>query len=248
MDLRSRYYQIKIKGDDVSKTVFWSRVDPIKVKAVLEWNSPKNIYEVHSFLGLARYYRRFRGNVIVYASRQLKPHERNYPTHDLELVAVVLALKLWRHYLYGEKCHIFFDQKILKYLMTQKDLNLRQKRWLELLKDYDLTIKYNLGKANIVANALSRKTMVALLSLQAKVTMSDNGALWVELVVKPTHLSQILEEQMKDIQCDWFKQRMMFGKATNFSIGKDGEIIYMNRMFVPVGNGLRKKLLKEAHQ
>ncbi|KAL4283646.1 hypothetical protein GQ457_16G019920 [Hibiscus cannabinus] len=96
-------------------------------------------------------------NVIAYASRQLKPHELNYPTHDLELAAIVFALKIWRHYLYGEKCHMFTDHKSLKYLLTQKDLNLRQRRWMELLKDYDLVIDYHPGKANVVADALSRK-------------------------------------------------------------------------------------------
>ncbi|WMV25003.1 hypothetical protein MTR67_018388 [Solanum verrucosum] len=95
------------------------------------------------------------GKVISYASRKLKLHELNYPTHDLELVVVVFALKIWRHYLYGEKCHIFTDHKSLKYLGTHKELNLRQRRWLELIKDYDCTIDYHPGKANVVADALS---------------------------------------------------------------------------------------------
>ena len=80
------------------------------------------------------------GKVIAYASRQLKPHELNYPTHDLELAAVVFALKIWRHYLYGVTCKIFTDHKSLKYIFTQKELNMRQRRWLELIKDYDLEI------------------------------------------------------------------------------------------------------------
>ena len=102
------------------------------------------------------------GKIIAYASRQLKPHEKNYPTHDLELAAIVFALKIWRHYLYGEKCRIFTDHKSLKYLMNQKDLNLRQRRWLELLKDYELVIDYHPGKANVVADALSRKSLFFL--------------------------------------------------------------------------------------
>ena len=102
------------------------------------------------------------GKVVAYASRQLKPHEKNYPTHDLELAAIVFALKIWRHYLYGEKCYVYTDHKSLKYLMTQKDLNLRQRRWLELIKDYDLIIDYHPGKANVVADALSRKSLFAL--------------------------------------------------------------------------------------
>ena len=102
------------------------------------------------------------GRVIAYASRQLKDYEKNYPTHDLELAAVVFALKLWRHYLYGEHCDIFTDHKSLKYLFTQKELNLRQRRWLELLKDYDISIQYHPGKANVVADALSRKSVQSL--------------------------------------------------------------------------------------
>ncbi|KAG8492955.1 hypothetical protein CXB51_010214 [Gossypium anomalum] len=99
------------------------------------------------------------GKVVAYASRQLKPHEGNYPTHDLELAAVIFALKIWRHYLYGERCIIYTDHKSLKYLLTQKELNLRQRRWIELLKDYDCSIEYHPGKANEVADALSRRTI-----------------------------------------------------------------------------------------
>ncbi|KAJ4964200.1 hypothetical protein NE237_024139 [Protea cynaroides] len=98
--------------------------------------------------------------VIAYASRQLKVHEKNYPTHDLELAAVVHAVKIWRHYLYGEKFQIKSDHKSLTYLFNQKELNMRQRRWLELLKDYDCDIQYHPGKANVVADALSRKAMI----------------------------------------------------------------------------------------
>ena len=98
------------------------------------------------------------GKVVAYASRQLKDHEKNYSTHDLELVAVVFALKIWRHYLYGEQFEIFTDHKSLKYIFKQKDLNLRQRRWVEYLKDYDFNLSYHAGKANVVANALSRRT------------------------------------------------------------------------------------------
>ena len=100
------------------------------------------------------------GRVIAYASRQLKEHENRYPTHDLELAAVVHALKIWRHCLIGNKCDIYTDHKSLKYFCTQEDLNMRQRRWLELIKDYDLEIHYHLGKANVVADALSRKSYV----------------------------------------------------------------------------------------
>ncbi|KAJ3708376.1 hypothetical protein LUZ61_012081 [Rhynchospora tenuis] len=104
------------------------------------------------------------GHVIAYGSRQLRSHEQNYPTHDLELAAVVFALKIWRQYLYGVKCKIYTDHQSLKYIFTQKELNLRQRRWLELIKDYDLDIQYYAGKANIVADALSRKSQVNLIT------------------------------------------------------------------------------------
>ena len=99
------------------------------------------------------------GHVVAYASRQLKPHELNYPTHDLELAAIVFALKIWRHYLYGTTVELYCDHKSLKYLYDQKELNMRQRRWMELLKDYNLEIKYHPGKANVVADTLSHKTM-----------------------------------------------------------------------------------------
>ena len=99
------------------------------------------------------------GKVIAYASRQLKVHEKNYPTHDLEFAAVIYALKIWRHYLYGVHVDIFTDHKSLQYVFTQRDLNLRQRRWLELLKDYDMSVLYHPGNANVVADALSRLSM-----------------------------------------------------------------------------------------
>jgi hypothetical protein len=100
------------------------------------------------------------GRVIAYASRQLKKHEVNYPTHDLELATVVHALKIWRHYLLGNKVHIFTDHKSLRYIFTQPELNLRLRRWLELIKDYNLEVHYHPGKANVVADALGRKSHV----------------------------------------------------------------------------------------
>ena len=108
------------------------------------------------------------GKVIAYGSRQLKDCEKNYPTHDLELAAVVFALKIWRHYLYGARCEIYTDHKSLKYFFTQKELNMRQRRWLELVKDYDCEIFYHPGKANVVADALSRKVNAMVSTLLVK--------------------------------------------------------------------------------
>ena len=98
------------------------------------------------------------GRVIAYASRQLKKHEFNYPTHDLELAAVVHALKIWRHYFLGNVRYIYTDHKSLKYIYIQPKLNMRQRRWLELIKDYNLEVHHHPSKANVVANALSRKS------------------------------------------------------------------------------------------
>ena len=92
------------------------------------------------------------GRVITYASRQLTTHEIYYSMHDMELAAVVFALKIWRHYLYGTNFKVLFDHKILKYIFTQRELNMRQRRWLELISNYDLEIRYHEGKANVVAD------------------------------------------------------------------------------------------------
>ncbi|WMV30279.1 hypothetical protein MTR67_023664, partial [Solanum verrucosum] len=99
------------------------------------------------------------GKFIAYSSRQLKVHERNYPTHDLELAVVVFTLKIWHHYLYGVHVDVFTDHKSLLYVFSQKELNLRQRRWLELLKDYDMSILYHPGKTNVFVDALSRLSM-----------------------------------------------------------------------------------------
>jgi hypothetical protein len=211
-------------------------VDLTKVQEVMDWKPPTSVHQIHSFLRLAGYYRRFipdfskiakpmtellkkevkfhwddkcekafhtlrkllatapvlaqpdntkpfdvycdasgtglgcvlmqNNRVIVYASRALRNHEQNYPTHDLELAAVIRALKIWRHHLMGTKCNIYTDHKSLKYIFTQADLNMRQRRWLELIKDYDLEVHYHPGKANVVADALSRKAHCHCLSIE----------------------------------------------------------------------------------
>ena len=114
------------------------------------------VYTDASLLGLGGVLMQLE-KVIAYASRQLRIHEEHYPTHDLELAAVVFALKSWRHYLYGVKFELYTDHKSLKYLFSQKELNMRQTRWMELIKDYEFDINYHPGKANTVADALSRK-------------------------------------------------------------------------------------------
>ncbi|GJT51763.1 putative reverse transcriptase domain-containing protein [Tanacetum coccineum] len=110
-----------------------------------------------------------REKVIAYALRQLKIHKKNYTTHDLELGAVVFALKIWRHYSYGTRCTVFTDHKNLQHILNQKELNMRQRRWLELLSDYGCEIRYHLAKANVVADALSRKEREQPLRVRALV-------------------------------------------------------------------------------
>nr|GFB87595.1 putative reverse transcriptase domain-containing protein [Tanacetum cinerariifolium] len=110
-----------------------------------------------------------REKVIFYASRQLKIHEKNYTTRDLELGTVVFALKIWMHYLYGTKCTVFIDHKSLQHILDQEELNMRQRRWLELLSDYDCDIRYHPGKVNAIADALSRKEREPPLRVRALV-------------------------------------------------------------------------------
>lgn len=124
------------------------------------------------------------GRVVAYASWQLKSYEKNYPTHDLELAAVVFALKIWWHFLYGEKCEIYTNHKSLKYFLTKKELNMRQRRWLELVKYYDCTINYHQGKANVVVNALSRKStwnLVILMTIQ-KLILQDFDTFGIDVM------------------------------------------------------------------
>jgi ribonuclease HI len=140
-----------------------NRLTTAPVLVLPDVHKPFSVYCDASYTGLGCVLMQ-EGRVVAYSSRQLKIHERNYPTHDLELAAVVHALKTWRHYLYGQKCDIYTDHKSLKYIFTQSELNMRQRRWLELIKDYELEIHYHPGKANVVANALSRKSQVNMMA------------------------------------------------------------------------------------
>nr|GEW03560.1 putative reverse transcriptase domain-containing protein [Tanacetum cinerariifolium] len=148
-------------------------VDPAKIESIKDWASPKTPTKIRQFLGSKDFMvycdashkglgvvLMQREKVIAYASRQLKFHKKNYTTHDLELGSVVFARKIWRHYLYGTKCTVFTDHKSLQHILDQKELHMRQRRWLELLSDYDCEIRYHPGKANVVADALSRKERI----------------------------------------------------------------------------------------
>jgi hypothetical protein len=146
--------------------------------------------------------------VIAYASWQLRHHEEHYPTHDLELLVVVHALKIWRHYLLGNLVHIYTDHKSLKYLFTQSYLNMRQQRWLELIKDYELEIHYHPKKANVVADALSCKDHCNHIMVQPVTSSGDleEPSLWViphgvlhNLALIPTIKEDIITVQKTDV-------------------------------------------------
>ena len=154
--------------------------------------------------------------VVAYASRPLKSHEQNYPTHDLELAAVVFALKIWRHYLYGEKCRIYTFHKSLKYLLTWKDHNLRQRRWLELFKDYDCIIDYHPGKANVVVDSLSRKAMAALSFQHSEWRLADDGAILAQLKAQPVLKQMIIDAQKNDEEMQKKVQIFIDGDKTGF--------------------------------
>ncbi|KAL4025931.1 hypothetical protein IC575_014337 [Cucumis melo] len=200
------------------------------------------------------------GKVVAYATRQLKSHEQNYPTHDLELAAVVFALKIWRHYLYGEKIQIFTDHKSLKYFFTQKELNMRQRRWLELVKDYDCEILYHPGKANVVADALSRKVShsAALITRQAPLHRDleraeiavSVGAVTMQLAqltVQPTLRQRIIDAQSNDPYLVEKRGLAEVGQAVEFSISSDGGLLFEKRLCVPSDSAVKTELLSEAH-
>ena len=190
------------------------------------------------------------GKVVAYASRQLKVHEKNYPTHDLELAAVVHALKIWRHYLIGNKCEIYTDHKSLKYIFTQPDLNLRQRRWLELIKDYNLDLQYHPGKANVVAdalghkahcNALRRRLLPTELAKELKhlnLQIVSQGTANM-LKVQPTLEEQIRQAQKEDRYLNTMKRNTGSGKAPGFRVDEKETLWYKDRICVPKKGDLR---------
>jgi hypothetical protein len=196
------------------------------------------------------------GRVVAYASRQLETHEQNYPTHDLELAAVVHALKIWRHYLIGNKCEIYIDHKSLKYIFTQSDLNLRQRRWLELIKDYNLEIHYHPSKANVVADALSRKAYCHHLVTQ-KPELSEEmrelnltivpHSLNYNLTVYPVLDDQIKETQKDDEELMKIKTQTGENKAPDFRVDQYGTLWFKKRLCVPEQGHFKNNIMDEAH-
>ncbi|GJT46478.1 putative reverse transcriptase domain-containing protein [Tanacetum coccineum] len=187
--------------------------------------------------------------VIVYASRQLKIPEKNYTTHDLELGAVVFALKIWRHYLYGTKCTVFTDHKSLQHILNQKELNMRQRRWLELLSNYDCVIRYHLGKANVVADALSRKerdqplrvralVMTIGLDLPKQILNAQTEARKPENI-KNEDVGGMLLENAKDSEI--FRKEKLEPRA-------DGTLCFNGRSWLPCYGDLRTVIMHESHK
>jgi hypothetical protein len=198
------------------------------------------------------------GRVIAYASRQLHRHEEHYPTHDLELAVVVHALKIWRQFLLGNICHIYTDHKSLKYIFTQSELNTRQRRWLELIKDYELEIHYHPGKANVVADALSRKASCHCLTVRTLDTticqemeklnlgMIHHGTL-NQLKVESILLQRIIDAQRSDKGMKHIHEKIEADKANCFRKDNQGIVWFNNRIVVPKDDEVRQQILDEAH-
>nr|GEV59850.1 putative reverse transcriptase domain-containing protein [Tanacetum cinerariifolium] len=252
-------------------------VDPAKVEVIKSWTAPKSPTEVRQFLGLAGYYRSApilalpegskdfvvycdalskgygavlmqQKKVIAYASRQLRTHKENYMTHDLELGAVVFALRLWRHYLYGVKCTVFTDLKSLQYILDQKELNMRQRRWIELLSDYDCEIRYHPGKANVVADALSRKEREK--PLRENVTMdfmtglsrtpSSYDLIWVivDRLTKSAHF--LLKKKIDSIEklVELYLKEIVCRHGMPVSVISDRDSLFTSRFWVSLQKAL----------
>ncbi|GJX13940.1 putative reverse transcriptase domain-containing protein [Tanacetum coccineum] len=178
-----------------------------------------------------------REKVIAYASLQLKPYEEKYTTHDLELGAGLFALKIWRHYLYGTKYTVFTDHKSLQHILDQKELNMRQRRWLELLADYDCEIRYHPGNENVVADALSQKERIKPLRVKSLV-----------MKIYPNLPSQLLKAQTEALKEENIKAKNLRGMDKAFEIRPDGTHSIKNRRWLPLFGNLRDLIMHESHK
>jgi hypothetical protein len=185
--------------------------------------------------------------------------EVNYPTHDLELAAMVHALKIWRHYLMEKRCELYTDHKSLKYIFTQSNLNHRQRRWQELIKDYDLRINYHPGKANVVADTLSHRFPVSQLvvdstpfelceefdKLNLRIVANTEAK---EMEVGSNLLQEIRKGQVEDEKIHELKRNIKEDKSPGFSEDEEGVLWYKGRICVPNIKKLNNKILREAHE
>nr|GEW50009.1 putative reverse transcriptase domain-containing protein [Tanacetum cinerariifolium] len=227
IDLRSGYHQLRVREQDVPKIAFKTRYGYYEYQVM-----PFGLTNVPA-----------REKVIAYASRQLKVHEQNYTTYDLELGSVVFALKIWMHYLYGTKCMVFTNHKSLQHILNQKELNIRQRRWLELLSDYDCDIRYHLGKANVVADTLSRKERTEPLRVRALVMtiVLDLPRQILEAHIEALKLENLEKENVggmirKDIPKEKLEPRA------------DGTLCVNGRSWLPYYGELRSVIMHESYK
>jgi hypothetical protein len=197
--------------------------------------------------------------MVAYALQLLRKHEVNYLTHELELATMVHALKIWRHYLIGKRCELYIDHKSLKYIFTLSNLNLRQRRWLELIKDYDLGINYHPGKANVVADALSRRSHVSRLvvdsmpfelceefdKLNLRIVANTEA---MEMEVESNLLQEIRKGQVEDEKIQEMKRNIKAEKSPCFSEDEKGVLWYKGRICVPSVKEFKDKILREVHE
>ncbi|GJU02614.1 putative reverse transcriptase domain-containing protein [Tanacetum coccineum] len=253
-------------------------VDPTKIKAVKNWASPTTPIETPPILALPEGNDDFvvycdasiqglgavlmqREKVIAYASRQLKTYEENYTTHNLELRAVVFALKIWRHYLYGTKCTVFTDHKSLQHILDRKELNMRQRRWLELLIDYDCEIRYHIGKVNVVADALSRikplrvRSLVMMihprlpsqiLEAQSEALKEENlhDTIWVivDRLTKSAHFIPTRETESMDTLTRFYIKEIISRHGVPISIISDHDSHFTSKFWQSLQNALGTQL------
>jgi hypothetical protein len=223
------------------------------VLAQPDTTKPFNIYCDASGTGLRGVLMQ-EGRVILYSSRQLRHHEEHYPTHDLELAVVAMALQTWHHYLLGNVVHIYTDHRSLKYIFTQPDLNMRQQRWLELIKDYELEVHCHPGKVNVVADALSRKAHCNCLSaIHWTGEESSTRVLPIlslfNITLMPTLKAEIIATHKDDEGMGHIRRRMREGdpKVTCFREDAEGTLWFKEMLVVPRREALKKKILDEAH-
>ncbi|GJV56272.1 putative reverse transcriptase domain-containing protein [Tanacetum coccineum] len=259
MDLMNRFPGHVIDREGI-------HVDPAKIESVKDWASPKSPTEIRQFLGLASKSCAVHQSLpylkeakilshtvmlqrISYASRQLKIHEKNYTTHDLELGAVVFALKIWRHYVYGTKCTVFTDHKNLQHILDKKELNMRQHRWLELLSDYDCEIRYHPGKANVVADALSRKERDQPLKVRALVmTISlDLPKQILNAQIEARKLENIKNEDVGGMLVENAKNQKAI-RTEKLEPHADGTLCLNGRSWLPCYGDLRTVIMHESHK
>ncbi|GJX14755.1 putative reverse transcriptase domain-containing protein [Tanacetum coccineum] len=248
-------------------------VDPSKNKSTKDWASPKTPTEIRQFLGLSSYYRRFTKGFLKVAKPMTKitqkkvafewgdkqeaafqtlkdniglflmQNEKNYTTHNLELGAVVFALKIWRHYMYGTKCTVFIDHKSLQHILDQKKLNMRQHRWLELLSDYDCEIRYHPGKANVMADSLSHKERIKPLRVRALVMTIglDLPRKILEAQIEAMKPKNIEAEDVGGmIRKDLSKEKL--------EPRADGTLCLNNRTWLPCYGDLRTLIMHKSHK